>query len=241
MIIKRLSASILFLLLFVAHASAASSLPTHVVMMLDRSGSTQPGGDLSTQIAGYAAALERAEVGEALAAANAHISVVAWSGPGDQLLLVDARHVAAQSDARALADEMRSLPLTSGGLTDLAAALGHAIEHLDEVAKDSPCAVIILATDQLATGGYAIADAQDQRLRAAEARALALERNIIVHGFGLEDPSVAQFLRQNVATPRGDVAFVPTAPVLADEMARLLMGDFCRIAVAGTLIRHLAG
>lgn len=212
----------------------ASGPAAHVVIMVDKSGSTRQGADLTIQLRGYASALERPEVGDSLARAGTELSVIVWSGVDEHLLLIDRAPVGDRGTSRWLAAAVRGLPLAAGGLTDLAAAIGYAVSHIEGVAERAACAVIIVATDQFAAAGYVVADRQEGVRDAHVARARAARLGITVHGLGLEDAAVAKYLRDHVATPDGEVAFVASDDEFADEASRLLAADFCRALIAGT-------
>jgi hypothetical protein len=243
----RISMLSLIVALIAGPARAACAAPgfmgsdaaAHVVIMVDKSGSTRQGEDLALQLRGYAAALERAEVGDHLAQAKVLLSLIAWSGADEHLLLIDRAPVSDPAAARRLAATVRALPLAAGGLTDLAAALGYAISHLEDAAARVACLLIIVATDQFAAAGYVVAERQENVRDAHAARARAVRLGITVHGLALEDAAVAKYLRDHVATPDGAVAFATSASAFADEASRLLIGDPCGALIASAALERI--
>lgn len=172
-----------------------------LVLAMDVSGSVDA-FEYGLQAEGVAQAIRDPSVTDALVNGAVALSVVQWSGLGEQALSVPWTHVREPVDATRLAGRIAGMPRAfGGGNTAVGAAIDFAAELFNEVPE---CArwVIDVSGDGDENEGFTVAQAR----QAAYARGIAIN-GLAIEAAGPATP-ISAFYRRWVMTPGG---FVVTA------------------------------
>ncbi|MCV2870542.1 DUF1194 domain-containing protein [Defluviimonas sp. WL0002] len=194
----------LFASLLILTAPAARACEVALMLAIDVSGSIDA-GEYRIQIDGTADALSDPAVVDALVLSRARVAMVQWSAGGMQALSLGWRNIEGVADARALADEIRTLPRAfSGADTAVGEAIGFAAEQFASVA-DCRRHVIDISGDGAQNAGRPLEPHRARALKAGiEINAIAIE------SIGL---SITVYYRSFVISPGG---FVVTARGFSD-------------------------
>ena len=182
-----------------ATATVASACETALVLAIDVSSSVDP-GEYRLQVDGLADALLDPEVAFALENGKVRLSVLQWSGAGEQQVSIPWTEMATSLDIAAYSAAVRAMPRAFvNSNTAPGNAIVKAVEMLDEVPMCSRH-ILDVSGDGNANAGT--------ETRAASRRA---ERGgVIINGIAIESigVSITQFYRKAVITQYG---FVVTA------------------------------
>jgi Ca-activated chloride channel homolog len=186
-----------------AHAACGIAL----VVAVDVSGSVDA-WEYELQIRGIETALRDPGVTEALVAARAAVSVVQWSGSGQQALSIPWTRIEEPAQAARLAARAGRLPRAfASNNTAVGEAIDFAAAQFGPAVRDCARWVIDLSGDGDENEGFTV----------GRARRAALARGITINGLAIEGlgtgQSITNFYRAWVATPGG---FVITARGHAD-------------------------
>jgi len=192
-----------------------------LVLAMDVSGSVDA-WEYQLQTEGLAFALRDPEVAEALVRARTAVSVVQWSGMGQQTLSIPWTRIEEPAQVTRLAGRIGALARAhAGGNTAVGEALDFAADMFGPQVRDCARWVIDLSGDGDENEGFTV----------GQARRAAMRRGITINGLAIEGLGTAQaisnFYRAWVITPGG---FVETAQGHA---------DFAR-AMRRKLLRELA-
>lgn len=196
-------AAVPLLVLFLRPAFACD---VALVLTIDVSGSIDR-GEYRLQVEGLANALDDPDVADALVLGQVALSVVQWSGTGQQMLMLPWRRMLSPGEVDAFADRARILQRGySGSDTAVGEAIGFAADQFGAVA-DCRRRVIDISGDGPQNAGAPLSQG---RLAAAEAGA---EINAVaIEDIGRASP-ITEFYRRFVITRNG---FVMTARGLDD-------------------------
>jgi Ca-activated chloride channel family protein len=187
-------------------AAPALGCETALLLSIDVSGSIDA-GDYRLQADGLAAALADPAVTEALVRDQVALSVLHWSGPGQQALVLDWQRMLTPAAVAAFADRAAAMPRAFTG-SDTAVGQGLSVA-LDQFAAVPDCRrrIVDISGDGPENAGFTD----------AEARAAAAARGVTVNAIAIEEPGpatpVTSYYRAWVVTPGG---FVMTARGLGD-------------------------
>lgn len=171
-----------------------------LVLALDGSASITT-GDLEFQLQGHAAAFRDPAVADALASADALVTLAAYSGPNSLRVLIPWTRLAKPEDAGRLAERIDALPRGfQGDSTAIGSAIIEAAKLFDRGGK-APRQVIDLVSNGFSNGGVEPAEARDRVTR----------RGIIVNGLAILDefPWLEEYFEENVIGGPG--SFVKSA------------------------------
>ena len=198
----------------------ASACGTALVLAVDVSGSIDA-GEYALQIEGLASALEEPGVRDVLVQDGDALSVVQWSGLGQQAVVLTWRRMDGRAQVEAFAAAVRAAPRAfAGSDTAVGEAMGFALAGFGPVA-DCARRVIDISGDGPENAGNS----------AARERGAAMRAGIEINAIAIEDAGAAspisRFYRTWVVTKGG---FVVTARG---------MEDYAR-AIRAKLLRELS-
>lgn len=192
-----------------------------LVLALDVSGSVDA-YEYGLQTQGLAQAIRDPAVTDAMVAAQVRVSVVQWSGAGQQILSVPWTRVDEPAQALRLAAQVAAIPRAfAGGNTAVGQALDFAQAQFGPTVDDCARWVIDMSGDGDENEGMTVGPAR----RAVWARGITIN-GLAIEGLGTAQ-AISNFYRGWVITPGG---FVETAQGHA---------DFAR-AMQRKLVRELA-
>lgn len=179
---------------------------TALVLAVDVSGSIDR-GEYALQQQGIAEALRDPEVAEALVAGQVALTVVHWSGAGQQAVVLPWRRMLSQAEVARYADAAAAAPRGFDGSDTAPGDLILFAAGLFDAVADCGRRVIDLSGDGPQNAGGPT----------AQASAAAHRAGIAINGIAIEDMGastpITQFFRRHVITPGG---FVMTARGLGD-------------------------
>ena len=180
-------------------STAAAACDLALVLGIDVSHSID-NGEYAFQVAGTAEALSDPVIAEALVDQQALLTVVQWSGVGQQEVSIPWTRLATHGDVRALQQQMRTLRRP---WEDSNTAVGEAIRFMANLLKDAPCArkVIDFSGDGMNNAGQ----------MPVEPRGRAMAAGVVINGLAIDriGLSVTNYFRRHVIAGRG--SFVVTA------------------------------
>jgi len=203
----RLPAICIALGLSALSAAPARACDIALVLAVDVSGSVDA-WEYQLQSQGLAQALRAPDVADALLNARAAVSVIQWSGLGQQQVSVPWTRVEEPGTLTRLAGRIGAMPRAfSGGNTAVGAALEVAAARFGPAVRDCARWVIDISGDGDENEGFTV----------GAARSAALRRGITINGLAIEGlgtgMAITNFYRRWVITPGG---FVITAQGHAD-------------------------
>lgn len=189
-----------------AWAGAAPACETALVLAVDVSGSIDRGEYLLQQ-QGIARALADPAVAEALVAGQVALTVVHWSGAGQQAVVLPWRRMLTGAEVRRYAESAATVPRAFDGSDTAPGDLIAFAADLFAAVADCGRRVIDVSGDGPQNAGGPTAPASTAAHRAG----------IVINGIAIEDMGasapITQFYLRHVVTPGG---FVMTARGLAD-------------------------
>ena len=207
----RRAARTLCLALALARAPAALACDTALVLAVDVSGSIDR-GEYALQQQGIARALADAEVREALVAGQVALTVVHWSGAGQQAVVLPWRRMLSEAEVARYAAAAAEAPRAFSGSDTAPGDLLLFAATLFAPVSDCGRRVIDVSGDGPQNAGGPTAQASATLHRAG----------IVINGLAIEDMGasapITQFYLRHVVTPGG---FVMTARGLGDYEATL--------------------
>lgn len=193
-------------LAFVLAAAPASACETALVLAVDVSGSIDR-GEYALQQQGIAEALRDPEVAEALVAGQVALTVVHWSGVGQQAVVLPWRRMLLQAEVARYAGAAAAAPRGFDGSDTAPGDLIAFAAGLFDAVADCGRRVIDVSGDGPQNAGNPT----------AQASAVAHRAGIVINGLAIEDMGasapITQFFQRHVITPGG---FVMTARGLGD-------------------------
>lgn len=202
----RRAARTLCLALALARAPAALACDTALVLAVDVSGSIDR-GEYVLQQQGIARALSDGAVADALVTGQVALTVVHWSGAGQQAVVLPWRRMLSRAEVSRYAAAAAEAPRAFDGSDTAPGDLIGFAAGLFEAVADCGRRVIDISGDGPQNAGGST----------AQASAAAHRAGIIINGLAIEDMGAStpttQFYRRHVITPGG---FVMTARGLGD-------------------------
>lgn len=193
-------------LAFVLAAAPASACETALVLAVDVSGSIDR-GEYALQQQGIAEALRDPEVAETLVAGQVALTVVHWSGAGQQAVVLPWRRMLSQAEVARYAGAAAAAPRGFDGSDTAPGDLIAFAAGLFDAVSDCGRRVIDVSGDGPQNAGNPT----------AQASAAAHRAGIVINGLAIEDMGasapITQFFHRHVITPGG---FVMTARGLGD-------------------------
>jgi hypothetical protein len=204
-------------------AAAAPPVDAVLVLAVDVSGSVND-ERFNLQRDGYAAAFSSPEVAEAIAAGPNHaivVTLVEWSGTGQQRQVIDWTVLDGKSAAESFGSALAEMPRAFSEMT----ALGDAIDYASRLVRNGNFGNARLVIDVSGDGST------NAGRRANLARDDAVAAGITVNGLPIlaEEPNLDKFYRDNVIG--GEDAFIVVAHGF---------NDFAD-AIRNKLVREIAG
>ncbi|MGB3314998.1 MAG: DUF1194 domain-containing protein [Albidovulum sp.] len=198
-------------LLFATGLTLAALQPAHgcdtaLVLTIDVSGSIDR-GEYRLQVQGLADALGDPEIADALVLGQVALTVVQWSGTGQQAAVLPWRRMLSYDEVRSFADRARGLKRAySGSDTAVGEAIGFSAAQFDAV-SDCRRRVIDISGDGPQNAGASLSAG-----RRAAAEAGANINAVAIEDVGRGSP-ITEYYRRFIVTRQG---FVMTARGLED-------------------------
>ena len=196
----------LALSLAAAAAGPLGACETALVLAVDVSGSIDR-GEYALQQQGIARALADPQVAEALVAGQVALSVVHWSGAGQQAVVLPWRRMLSEAELRRFSAAAAAVPRAFDGSDTAPGDLIAFAAGLFDAVADCGRKVIDISGDGPQNAGGST----------AQASAAAHRAGIVINGLAIEDMGssapITQFYRRHAVTPGG---FVMTARGLGD-------------------------
>lgn len=186
--------------------AAPRACETALVLAVDVSGSIDR-GEYALQQQGIAQALSDSEVAEALTRGQVALTVVHWSGAGQQQVVLPWQRMLSRDAVRRYAAASAEVPRAYDGSDTAPGDLIRFAAQLFEAVADCERKVIDISGDGPQNAGGPTGPAS-----AAAHRAGLIINGIAIEDMGASSPTT-QFYRRHVVTPGG---FVMTARGLAD-------------------------
>lgn len=227
---KAITTALALLALVILPASSQERIDVALVLAVDTSRSVD-NKEYRPQMAGLAAAFRDPSVQYAITAGAPRglaITLVQWSGEGEQEQVVPWTLLTSLEDVARLADTISATPRAmKGGHTALGEAMAHAIGLIDELGPVARRNIIDMSGDGGSNAG---------RLP-TEAREMAREAGIQINGIAIlnEEPRLNHYFRTDVIVGTG--AFIITAVDYID-FARAIRMKLIR-EILGTPIAHV--